>query len=1180
MTTPPPTPGSLADLLEKKQVLEGSVQSLSHLRDQLALALMTMEQNTDRITTWLKTNREPIIITRHRLTRALAQPAASGQRTRAIEELLADKVHPDLLGFLLSDGSLIAQAEAAFGVQHALVAQMRARATGLPASLIEPLPVFDIPEDVAKNIAQMQQSLTGGPLPPSAPEAQKPKGGVLSGWFKNQAQRETENAEAAYNGILTHWRQIQRDLIGLQSDRHYYIDSFMDWVGENLSPKTPDQNFAALMTQYRHPSYVIARAQEDYDDALKIRTQALLDDANVYSRAARLLDEQDIPAFIKEMPALFPHPDQPAAAEMRRLLLADFRVTSFADIALDHVQAADHRLQLLEAARRHEGSLTLHGETDLHKVIDRIQRAVMQQGDKALPVAALTLALRDASAQGIASGTIAMDYLVRNAAFSAFTNHFGKDDDTYTVALNALLAGIKSSYDPACVQHFVALRRAALNADSTQLAAAMTAIATPDMAAKVRALCALTMMRGDSGNLAFIMRSSAKGDAATLQDLLTQGISLGLISEIVWHGDKYNQNRDSDALRTTASLLKTLLGDAMIAQADPATIALLLAGARLEKNDAARNAWRDRLQGNTGILAAVASHGGIDTARKLEIIAALLSPYKDSITTTAILERTADSLTAADPAATLLRDVARSITGDVIRIDDDRYLINAHHIANIWYDSTEKHAGSVFFTLGDKTQTLAAQIDQQRAMDLLDILHLRHGFMRENMGLFNPDSADGFEYSPAGTRIIWDMHVAPLGITPTQQAQLRARPDMLHAATEDASISISMQPRNVLALLPMQAAGKWLMIDRNGSHQTINTLALPANMKPLIRMGSAYINPDRASLLALDASTRSISLRVENPIFTQLVDAMPRHGLERFSSDGQYIKVQAATQAEWEACLAAINDNPAQLSPGGDLGHLRFNLETLGCITTYADNRSAGLQYSHHDKGGVSGRIEVDAELLSELMTGLKKSASSHAGAIVINADTALSSLIVHAETTHNVFYHAGHGALMILTEHSNLRPAMQTAAATRVLKDLSQQDGWDILDNRSQTPDLARLDHATVLYWDDEGSANALLGNRAISLGMTRSDFTRFIAARNTGVPASAAKSIAPTNLPMPLPPQSEYDLLKRLTTPRESGSIKHSKQEFAAQAQLKEMLQQNKSAQKDKKKSAKKRKPPGFSF
>ena len=57
------------DLLEKKQSLEGDVQSLSHLRDQLALALVTMEQNTDRITAWLKEKRESIIVTRHQLMR-------------------------------------------------------------------------------------------------------------------------------------------------------------------------------------------------------------------------------------------------------------------------------------------------------------------------------------------------------------------------------------------------------------------------------------------------------------------------------------------------------------------------------------------------------------------------------------------------------------------------------------------------------------------------------------------------------------------------------------------------------------------------------------------------------------------------------------------------------------------------------------------------------------------------------------------------------------------------------------------------------------------------------------------------------------------------------------------------------------------------------------------------------
>ena len=66
MSTPPNDPAQLlAELLAKKESLSTDVNSLSELRDQLALALLTMEQNTDRITTWLKDSRESIIVTRH-----------------------------------------------------------------------------------------------------------------------------------------------------------------------------------------------------------------------------------------------------------------------------------------------------------------------------------------------------------------------------------------------------------------------------------------------------------------------------------------------------------------------------------------------------------------------------------------------------------------------------------------------------------------------------------------------------------------------------------------------------------------------------------------------------------------------------------------------------------------------------------------------------------------------------------------------------------------------------------------------------------------------------------------------------------------------------------------------------------------------------------------------------------
>lgn len=1184
MTTPTPIPGSLADLLEKKQSLEGDVQSLSHLRDQLALALVTMEQNTDRITAWLKEKRESIIVTRHQLMRAI-----SNKNVANLQELLAnsgkDSASKDVIGFLLTDGVIIEQAQKAFGEKHHLVATLRDHTKGLPARLIEMLPSLDVPEDISKNIAQMQSTLAAGEATVK-PAPAKNKGGALSGWFKSQAQRDTEEAEAAYFGMLEHWRQIQRDLIGMQSDRHYYIDSFMDWVGENLSPSTADQNFAALMTQYRHPAYVIARAQEDYNHALTGRTKALLDDANTYSHVVRALDEQRIGDFIGDMPTLFPKPDQPAAAEMRRLLLADFGASSFADIALDYVTDPAARYALLGASVAHEGRLMIKGSMSANTLFARIFDEVTKAGDDVLPIDALTLTMRIISRRN--SDVNFNSYVREQDIIGKLTARFGDDDAAYEQALTALFTGIDANCATTHIGQFVTLRRAAIERDSTALASAMSAINSAEDAAPVRALWDL-VMRGTSNtgiSLTQILQDSAKGNAKTLVPLLSQALALGLAREITLEG--LSSTRDGEVMKNVTELIGKLLSDSMIDDVAPAAITMLLAGARIEKNTDASKNWQAQLSGTKGIIATIARKASLDNGKKAAFIAALMSPYKDAIKTTALLENIASDIVAAHGDQTgvdLLRDSARAIIGDVFTIENNRHLINPQNIANIWYEPQTDATGTLAFTLGGKTHVLTSRISEESARELFDILYHRHGFMREKMGLFNPDSADGFEHnSKDGTRIIWDMHVTWLNITPAQRAELQQRKDMIHADGADGAIS--MRPSAVLALIPMP--GQWLLVDRNGSHQLVKNLSMPNDETPLVRMGNTYINPQRASLLSIDNGDQSISLRVENPIFTQLVEAMTRQDeLSAYSSEGQYIKVGATSKAQWNACMAAIDSDPAQLSPGGDLGHLRFNLDTLGFITAYADSKSAGIQYSNQDKGGLSGRIEVDGELVPELIAGLQKAASGRDNAIVIENSSPLSALIVHADQAHNIFYNADRAALMILTEHSNLSPGLSSHVATRIIKQCAQQPGWESLDNRSQTLDIARMDRATLLYWDKtDGSANTLIGNRVIAMGMTQSDFERYTAKRAADGQAPIASALTTAqmkdfalscanpgmraaDLPPPRKSAHPRDLLDVVTTVKSTSA---RDQKYIEQKEYQEILRskENKNSYNNKYKSS----------
>lgn len=1118
MTTPQPTPGSLAYLLEQKQTLEGNVQSLSQLRDQLALALATMEQNTDRISAWLKDNREEIIVARHQLMRTIARKDiqafnklvyGDGMTTiagfvPADPKNSANQHRFDIIRFLLSDGEIMKATVSSFGEQDPFVITLNNIPAGLPASLIEALPVMHIPDDIAQQVTQAQSVVVSNPTPATTPskDSKKNKTGILSGWFKDKAQRETEQTEQAYQGMLNHWRQIHRDLMGLQSDRHYYIDSFMEWVGENLSPSKPDQNFAAIMTQYRHPAYVIARAQEDYDHVLTVHTKALLDEAAVYSKVAQLLDTQDIAAFIKEMPVLFPRPDTQPAAEMRRLLLADFAASSFVDIALEHVKTPSDRLALFEAAMAFEDQIKIKGSTKPPAIYQTILTAVAD--DKTLPLQAITLVLRHFARNNDNAHLHAI--VNEGKTFSKLMTLFGHDDAQYILALEAVLSGFGNSVNVDCAADFVTLRRAILNKDGNALAHAMTCIHSDKRGMQARALWDLSMP------VNFVERlEQACGHYTPLfVNLLIQALSLGLAREVVIEGR--DDGHDNRAFEKTLDILNTLISAKNIKDISPGHIVSLLAASGISANKSGllrmRNNWHSALHGihNDGLIERTANSTVIDDTAKLKLIAALLSPLRDNLEKVALLENVAaaslhGSSTHAH-AAGLLRDAARALIGDIYPAHDGAFLSNPENIANIWYD--KEKGGTIFFTVGGEIHVYRTQTDEKTANNLFDIMHHRYGFRREDMGLFNPALADAYKhFSNGSSRIFWDMHEAPLNITPQEFMALHTSPDMIHATAVDGAGDLktytSIHPRAVLALIPVIESKQWLLVDRNGTHQIVDSIVMPNVQGPLLHMGGAYINPDRAALISVDPTSQTVSLRVENPVFSELAGAMTQNtSLAAYSNDGTYIKISARNAAEWQHCQAALESNPDLLSPGGDYAHLLFNLNTLASVTIYTEATAAGIQYSHKKRGGLSGRIEVDTDTVSalpQMMAGLSAAAKRNSNLLVIPANGMLSDIIVHADHVHNIFYQATQGNLIMITDHDNLEHSITPKEAQRQLKHVSTLPNWTALDNRSMSLDLGRMDRATLLNWDKaDNSANALIGNRVIGLGLTQEDFQNLL--------------------------------------------------------------------------------------
>lgn len=1071
------------DIFARKITLETDLVSLSGLRDQLALALLTLEQNTDRVVGWLRDNRENIIIARRQLRRALV-----GNKAQEVDVLKTVKaLDADVLGFVLDSPDFAALAENSFGfaADGPVNTYLSGIARGLPARLLEALPDIVVPESVGQALAKT--TIVDTP-PPAEDMPRQKSGGGIGDWFKSRAQRDAEEAETAYRGMIDHWRQMQRDLIGLQSDRHYYIDSFMDWVGENLSPTDPHQDFAAILRRYQHPAFMLQRAQEDFDEAQRLRAEKIREEAETYSALAGLLDAQDIKGFIARLPDLFPYPDTASARDLRRMLLRDFGCESIADIALLRMRKADDVADLFDAACTYEKTLRLDGRaSDEYAFAQVLNRVAVSQN---LPARMLTTALRKFALKPAEAARL----LTATKALSLIAERLGDDDLAQFETLSAVLRGVNAGADVEAISIYIALRRAALDEDATAIAAALSRINGEEQGARVRNLWDLCL---DNRDFLRDLRAASKGEIKSLVPLMASAIASGMLQEIVIPApDSKASTRATWAFHQMLYVVEHHL----LPQA-PATNAgalrLLVAASQLTQTPELVAQWRQRLLGPNGHVAAMMRREDLPPETRLSFVAALLSPLRDLRDRTAVLS----SVAAEVPEPALrdsLNDAALALTGDTMPLDSRSFLINPSLIANMWYGGN----ANLMFTINGASHVLERGISSDAAHALMDVIAARHGFLREKDGIFQPHLADLFEYAHDGKISIgWGHDKAPLNIDADTAKILKALPGFVHAALTDdqgRQSAASYNLRSVMALLP--AGEQWLMIDRNGGHQVLNDIELPQDMPGFVHIGGAYVQPACASFITANEEARTLDLRIEARAFLPLLQAMKRQPpLDAFVGDAQYLRLSADDAAQWQQAQGELDRlSPTLLCPGGEFAHLYFNLQVLGFVTAYASKQDQmGLRFSTMGRTGVQGRVEVEADIerLQRLMQGLIDAAAEPATLTIYPEDQKDSvPVIVDTAQIQDFFYNAGDSKLTVLTAHETLNFKVTDRQAQALIKTLRAVAGFEEIDSRGRGVDLLRLDRTTRIAVDrQEKAVTALVDNREVPLGLTESDFARY---------------------------------------------------------------------------------------
>lgn len=1023
---PSPTPFKLPD----------DVHLLARLRDQLDDYLGTLERNTDSINEWLHQNQNDIIVRHHQLVRAITHDKNEAKAEAAFKNL------GEMTGFILNLQDFEALATKQFGKDSKLAKEIAKAPRGFPEKILETLPEIKMPEEGedVDPVAIVPVANT------QAAEEETQKKGFWSsvgGWFKGGPSPEEEAREKEAS-IRRHWSNVRSELISLQSDRHYYIDSFMDWVGENLAPETPDSLSAALMEKYQDPQYVINLAQRDYSEVNEGKTKRLSEQSLDYSRIARTFDEQRIGEFITFLPSLFPKTETPESKQLKTLLLTDYGVASFAELALTHVKDRKDQLALLSAALTHETKFMVAGLKSAAQIFERVLGETLDA--KPLDSAALQITLEKLRKQEKGSDSLLDLSHANKTVFKRIAARFGNDFAAVEKATGHVYAGL--SVDSSKLHKTVSgLAKAAAEQDMKQAATQMGKIQTQNAG---HAFMAMWHLSYPEKSIVKTLQETAK-DNQELSWIMENALKAGILDELKGARNAATgktQNIVSFIDKTIIPSLKT--DDVFSLDTARALIAHGFANGGLD-------ALRSAATRSDGWLAAIVDSDKLDTKEKLKWTAALLEPFSSDVVKANILHDAANS-SSSKTARQTLDDIELAFVGNNIRLGDNKILTNLDRIANIWYNPEPK---TLRFTVNGTGHTLLEDVSSALARETLVLLQRKATFNSEYDGIFNPDNIDRVVSSAQGPKISWYRHTGDLNVTQQDLKALHQRADFLHEDDKKTGHTFSINQKSVALLQPLED-GTHLLVDKYGSVLILEGNIRLEAQKPLLDLGGVFFNPENASILSLNAEKSSIEFRTESKEFDDFLDK---------AAPGEYFyNVPLPDAAAVKQVEKAVKAGDAIASPGGSLGSLYFNLGALGYMR-YDDDGETGFRCHKYGPARKPGFINTEADLAQAVFDGLAKN----------DALFQIQNIITHKSVIDDAYYNADSELFYLVIGQDVQSVPCDEETAYKALKSLSKEPGFEVVGaNYIQNPaksgtgivempaDVINLSRATLLSYSE----------------------------------------------------------------------------------------------------------------
>lgn len=909
------------------------------IRDLLSHKLSIIESKTLAASTWMEDNEKKITKGYDSLVKAL-QAGDAGAFEKTVSEL-GDAAGPTLeIPVKQDDGSqkTFAQlAENGFGKDSAKIKKLIDDTPfGIPQSAYDDVPDMGFDEELKTE--EKKETATA-------------------------AAAEIEELESRFSGtseqeLLDQLDGLKREVLSLQTDKAYYLDSFMDWIEAGIVPDSDKANSEDprpeannhLQHSYKNPEFVLTTAQHDFEETVRAYTQQAFGISQDYHALASAFASGDAALAVE---TLAEAEITPYAKRLKEWALESGEKHSFAQWALEGFETRDDQATVLNGAVRLGNPLEFDDATHAPEVFKKMLGLALDT-ENPMPVSTLLTALDTIKKQHGLDITIENVLGERpmnpeNAIVKTVETWRGKPEKMAEV-LGAILTGIERRRPQEVAEGYAVLLNAFDTNNGAMAAKAVEKLAQDKLLEPVMALAYVVEPKLSLTDLAWrdldepeaVYNALVQNGVAPVRPGLTEDHEFALLAGTVTGGlnDDYAQITQSMAETDFAWTLKRH-GRDKVKQA-------LLSECDLGSDEAT-------------VLEALLNGTADDEAKRARAFGMALQPFENDVVRANMFYKAAQK-SGVDETKEELAGIAKTLSGFYLRYGDGG-LLNPDQVANIWYDGN-----TLRYIANNSTAPANAPMDADMASEFLTNLAQHDNFMIVSDELLNRDKVEHIWYEGNALKFYAGGKHSMIECSPDEGLKT-----LKSLMAQDNFVEIGDHLLNTDTLsYVVYSDGQLYVLDYLDDIQVIEAPQEDADrvfahlekLDGYVRNGEQVLNTARASNLWYDEEQEQINFLIDGKLYGAADDNIP--GLRLNEEDGNKLLAKIGKQKGFISFGDKVmnTDRISTITYSAEDGELQFNASGKLCAISMSEKDADGIvaRAAKEDAFVSNGKMAVNAE--------------------------------------------------------------------------------------------------------------------------------------------------------------------------------------------------------------------------